>query len=1698
MKMNGKSKKIIIGLIGFCMALVIFGAEVMTNITDVQAETMVFGKIKDTYGQADQTFTILEIEPTDATYEYTARNSGTYTVSKQAELGYFLATKKKGPYDGDRIDDGFGKSSRGGIHGDPNTNWTNNSVDEYGKFLMGLRSYGMIKPEGQDTQGTANSIGEYPLYSMSGAVFTPYKTDLCSNAYAESFERGVYTLTDQADGEYNIADGYTINANGQICKYEEMSVSKNEVPEGSVYVDPADPDSVSDNSVVVVKVPKPANVNESIVGLPVDIDGTAIITQSPTLGSDQKTRTGGNVKFARSWDTTEKTEYWGYSDRVLYFATSGTGTVGFVNSDWFKEYVFGSNNTYKDKEIDYQCKKASQVSKADIAGADLIYINGTNSSFIASNSDLSTEVINDLYNKVVVEHKALMMDYAAYSADLNNNISKLALLLWQNDQTSLTNTAKDKGCYDETTKTFKDLDKFVADQTVAESLKKTIMSGANGNFVVGNTYVYNHHMSDFDSPKSLVDAYDNFANGDFNSAYKSSVASEGFGEVLSYISATNKNSLSGTMPLSVTPAVAIQYILVSDGRGLAIVKNNLRILEIQPTTTFRFNEKSGSEEYVDLASNSQKKANRDAFITNYLSSYYNDEQLKKFIEFESMTIDEFNGRNEDLIENYDIIYIGSELGNLYYTDGGTASDGVSTYTAVNGIYGSANAAKMKLPLYTDPAMTGMVYYNIGDLVNTNAWLVGYLDTDPDDIKSLNVTNDTESDRDANIVGKSYTGTTRYPGRDLTRTKLKKLEAYVDAQCLMIVEGDLMGPSVTADNVVINPTAVVNESTKDADKAKDHGRVDNASNIYELLQYTRGYRYNKETGQYENKKSGTVTTTQTSTVADALTDTVAAQKNDGDYTNYIGKNVVTTSQFAAGTVTKDSISQYVATEKLSLSVTKKPQEYTYQRKDNTQVINPESVQYLEQNADGSRTLTYEFTIESTDTDGSVIATYKPHLYIDINNDGKYSGTTEDITDITVEDSNGTEAAKNEKGEYVLQKNIKYTLKREISKDYCGLLKWKLDVESYQYANSHASEEGYTLAENISGEEKVCSILQITSYKTKHSKYGYSNGSTLNLQAELKNPSSKYGQYLNNVPGYKIVVTTVDIATFENDFQKAWDEYKQQADPNNNLKDLNGFALDYFAAYHVGEEKDDTGKVTVKGEVGANMLVLGFGDDYANFTKSDAMQAVEAFVESGKPVLLAHDFIMFNAGYQQVKELRNLVGMDCYGVSQNIITDGDTLFKSLANSISAPKGSKDYLHTGKDYTRANDAAEVKLIESTGKRVAYQPGMARKTLLRYTQGFTNTLTAWQRSGNNKLWINSNLVSMQGNGEANYTVEKLNDGQLTVYPYTLPDQFTVASTHSQYFQLDMDADDDNDGESDVVVWYTLGDSGNDFNPYASNAGGLMPANGYYIYNKGNITYTGAGHSATFSTTSSDAEAQLFVNTLMGSFTAKYTAPSIGFFEKPDMNASPITSLAIPYDKNVTKPVDPENPDANKDVVDSSVLTKEDGTRKYQFVDPNTQAGTESVGTPIFFRLNDTNFVRGNKYITIKYYLKTDGYDEGDEYTLNNGVKAHVETVNGVSVVDISKYINTYNVANGVFTTTLNKDGATGKVSGLSSMTTYGFYLPLSYLNENGAFKIMMEAQTTVNTVSSTTGNVTSSTDIQQKAYKELTVTKTDLLDLD
>ena len=183
-------------------------------------------------------------------------------------------------------------------------------------------------------------------------------------------------------------------------------------------------------------------------------------------------------------------EYYGITDLALYYATDIQGKK-FYNSDWFKEYVLGSNKKYTNMKINYKMVAASKVTTADIDSADLIYINGTYQSFVKGNNDLSMVIMAYLYNQVVQNHKALMMDYAGYDASLSNNISKLALLLWQEGQSSVVTAAKDTGIFNSTTSELVDPDGLFKKTDIINNLKDSILSGGNGNFVSGNVYVYN-------------------------------------------------------------------------------------------------------------------------------------------------------------------------------------------------------------------------------------------------------------------------------------------------------------------------------------------------------------------------------------------------------------------------------------------------------------------------------------------------------------------------------------------------------------------------------------------------------------------------------------------------------------------------------------------------------------------------------------------------------------------------------------------------------------------------------------------------------------------------------------------------------------------------------------------------------------------------------------------------------------------------------------------------------------------------------------------------------------------------------------------------------------------------------------------------------------------------------------------------------
>ncbi|KOF56235.1 hypothetical protein AGR56_05005 [Clostridium sp. DMHC 10] len=116
------------------------------------------------------------------------------------------------------------------------------------------------------------------------------------------------------------------------------------------------------------------------------------------------------------------------------------------------------------------------------------------------------------------------------------------------------------------------------------------------------------------------------------------------------------------------------------------------------------------------------------------------------------------------------------------------------------------------------------------------------------------------------------------------------------------------------------------------------------------------------------------------------------------------------------------------------------------------------------------------------------------------------------------------------------------------------------------------------------------------------------------------------------------------------------------------------------------------------------------------------------------------------------------------------------------------------------------------------------------------------------------------------------MNDGVFSEYPYVLgrnnvnPNTLNISQTHHQYFQLNLE-------DEDVVPWYDLSGVINT----GGSAGNVNdPRNYYYTYSKGNITYSGTGHS---SPRDSQDEQEMFLNTIVKAARTANHAPTVNVF---------------------------------------------------------------------------------------------------------------------------------------------------------------------------------------------------------------------------
>lgn len=557
-------------------------------------------------------------------------------------------------------------------------------------------------------------------------------------------------------------------------------------------------------------------------------------------------------------------------------------------------------------------------------------------------------------------------------------------------------------------------------------------------------------------------------------------------------------------------------------------------------------------------------------------------------------------------------------------------------------------------------------------------------------------------------------------------------------------------------------------------------------------------------------------------------------------------------------------------------------------------------------DGYARAVFEFSVESRGIGGSE-ADYDLELFIDINADGKFSKTTEKITSFDITDFAGNAVYKDEDGRYELRPGATYRATYMVSSAQRGVLPWKLLVTRNDGARlKRADAIGYYELRDPDGKLEKVNVLQIDTNSTA------SGGAapSWNMENTLADSNTQFSKLLSN---HEVVPFDVSIDTIPSDkltieeIQRRYSEGKLCVDAKLEDSNRNGRLdiaeyLDFFRNY--------------------DMLVIGFADVVATPT-GDALQAIRLYIEEGRSVLLTHDTTSpyslpghYGIEYNQV--MRDLLGMDRYNITGQRSSSGEETF---------------------DLDRP-----------------YEPKRHRENVLsNMDQGHTYSVMVRKNGGANQLMIQEGIRNTldhveYDNGKRipfDYTeyrtskVDFVNKGQITTYPYVIDQKsFTIAETHGQYWQLDFTKDEDKDGESDLVVWYTL--DGTDLY-------GLSPKdvrNNYYIYNMRNVTYSGVGHSSVMGTDgtgiNSINEIKLFINTLIASYESGLHAPSVRIIENYKSNSRDVNTIYLSYDEQLKEW---ENATVSKGVID--------GIEDIYFVADTTSLVRSSGGRTHTFNAN-------------------------------------------------------------------------------------------------------------------------------------------------
>lgn len=541
-----------------------------------------------------------------------------------------------------------------------------------------------------------------------------------------------------------------------------------------------------------------------------------------------------------------------------------------------------------------------------------------------------------------------------------------------------------------------------------------------------------------------------------------------------------------------------------------------------------------------------------------------------------------------------------------------------------------------------------------------------------------------------------------------------------------------------------------------------------------------------------------------------------------------------------------------------------------------------------------------------------ASFDLGFYLDTNADGKFSPTQEKIAGNNVQiyqDGTLVSPQLDVNGEYYY--NLKagkynYKLVYELPTQFVGVIPWQLRASQTSNSYRYDVTGGYFYKQANSDQKQHIKILQVNTSKGNNGNY-LAGATTFNMEEQKKNQNSEFAKLLKQVTDFELDITTLDGDS------------------------------DTFKALC----KDDKVK-------DYDMLVIGFSDCYEIYNDSGQVDKIREFIQSGKAVLFTHDTTSLSNnkntekywengneirnntwGYEFNTIVRDVVGMDRYGIlNSSALKKGNTLTEKTADFEAA----------------VSYATEHKTD------LAYQPRSNRTVITRQNQGFVyGDLNSNQNTGYGGYRLYGQLWNDMGH---TYNATKVNSGQITTYPFKISDKINISDTHRQYYQLDFNEDSDNDGESDIVVWYTLSDQG------IYNASPKDVRNNYYIYTKGNVTYSGVGHS---NVTGSIDELKLYINTMIAAYSVVEHAPAISLKEGYDPKSADISTIystidtAIQQDEEAKEEGDPDA--ARLDVDDKGNIATQD----------------------VYFTVKDTNMLRNqvDKDTTVNMNFYIEGTEE-------------------------------------------------------------------------------------------------------------------------